>query len=137
LIANLGGRLKPGAGEFVNSFGREALITYGFPMIVFVFAIVPILNFTFSGHGGVGWFIAPLCFPYVILRMIIKTTKGSVSSRIWYKNFFKITIPTYLVIAYPLSWAATLSLRATFGLSIPTWKFFVLMISPVPWWYFT
>jgi hypothetical protein len=119
------------------SFWREVIRLYRFPMIMFGLAIVPGLNFTYSGHGGPSWFFVPLCFPWVIARILIKIAKGSEASSRWYKSFFKITIPSYIAIALPLSWAAATSIRMTFGFPISSWTFFALMVSPFPWWYFT
>ena len=119
------------------SFWREVIRLYRFPMVMFVLAIVPGLNFTYSGHGGPSWFFVPLCFPWVIARILIKIAKGSEASSRWYKSFFKITIPSHIAISLPLSWAAVTSIRMAFGLPISTWTFFALMVSPFPWWYFT
>ena len=119
------------------SFWREVIRLYRFPMIMFGLAIIPGLNFTYSGHGGPCWFIAPMCFPWVIVRILIKIAKGSEASSRWYKSFFKITIPSYIAIALPLSWAAATSIRVSFGLPISTWTFFAFMVSPFPWWYFS
>jgi hypothetical protein len=115
---------------------RELIRTYGFAIVMFALAIVPVLNFTYSGHGGISWLLVPLCFPYVILRALINITTGSDSSRRWYKRFFFVTIPLYVVLALPLSWAATTSIRSSFGLPVSTWSFFGIMVSPFPWWYF-
>jgi hypothetical protein len=120
----------------VPSFWREVIKLYGFPMGMFALAIVPALNFTYSGHGGISWFLVPLCFPSVVLRALIRVTKGSEPSRRWYKSFFRVTIPAYIGLALPLSWAAAVSIRMTFGLQISTWSFFAIMASPFPWWYF-
>jgi hypothetical protein len=120
-----------------RTLGTEILRVYGFPMLTFAFAMVPVLNFTFSGHGGPGWFVAPLCFPSVILQAVLKTTRGTQDARAWYKKFFAITIPAYVAFAYPLSWIATKSIGMTFGLRIEVWKFFAIMVSPFPWWYLT
>ena|SRR5215467_2324016 len=116
---------------------REVIRAYSFPIVMFMLAIIPVLNFTYSGHGGPSWMILPLCFPWVALRAILKITKGSKESRNWFKTFYTITLPTYIALALPFSWAATTSLRATFGLTVSTWMFFAIMVSPVPWWYFT
>jgi len=120
-----------------RSFGGEILRAYGFPMLMFALASIPVLNFTFSGHGGPGWFLAPLSFPSVILQAVLRITKGTQDVRAWYKKFFKITIPAYVAVAYPLSWVATKSIGMTFGLRIAAWKFFAIMASPFPWWYLT
>ena len=119
------------------NFWREVIKVYSFPLVMFALAIVRGLNFTYSGHGGISWFFVPLCLPLVIVRLLIKIAKGSEGSRSWYKSFFKITIPSYIAIALPLSWAAATSIRMTFDLPISTWTFYALMVSPFPWWYFT
>ena len=119
------------------NFWREVIKVYSFPLVMFALAIVPGLNFTYSGHGGISWFFVPPCLPLVIVRLLIKIAKGSEGSRSWYKSFFKITIPSYIAIALPLSWAAATSIRMTFDLPISTWTFYALMVSPFPWWYFT
>jgi hypothetical protein len=93
---------------------REVVGTYGFPIVMFALAIIPGFNFTYSGHGGISWFVVPLCFPWVVLRALIKIVKGSEASRTWYKGFFKITIPSYIALALPLSWAATTSISNDF-----------------------
>ena len=67
----------------------------------------------------------------------MKIAKGPEACRGWYKGFFKKTIPSYIAISLPLSWAAATSIRTTFGLPISTWTFYALMVSPFPWWYFT
>jgi len=117
------------------SFGREVASVYGFPLVMFVLAIVPGLNFSYSGHGGISWLLVPLCSPWVVLRVLIKTLKASGESRRWYVRFFKITLPSYVAIALPLSWAATTVIRLTYGLEVSTWMFFADMVSPYPWWY--
>jgi hypothetical protein len=122
---------KPG-----RSIWREVIRVYGFATVMFAAAIIPVLNFTYSGHGGISWFLVPLCFPYVVVRAAIGMTTASEAARHWYKRFFAITIPVYILLAVPLSWAATTSFRYTFGLQISTWSFFAIMASPFPWWYF-
>ena len=106
-------------------------------MAMFVLAIVPGLNFTYSGHGGLSWFLIPLCFPSVIVRIFVKIARGSEASHKWYKSFFKTTVPSYIAVSLPLSWTAATSIRMTLGLPISTWSFYALMVSPFPWWYFT
>jgi hypothetical protein len=117
-------------------FWREVLREYRFPIIMYTLAIVPGLNFTYSGHGGFAWFIAPLCFPWVIVRILIKIGRGPGTSSQWYKKFFKVTVPAYVAVSLPLSLLAVTSLRMAFGLEVSTWAFFALMVSPFPWWYF-
>jgi hypothetical protein len=127
----------PAEGNAPPNLWLEIIKIYFFPMAMFALAIIPGLNFTYSGHGGISWFLVPLCFPWVIVRILIKIAKGSEASSKWYKSFLKITVPSYIAIALPLSWAAATSIRMTFGLPISAWSFFAIMVSPFPWWYFT
>ena len=133
-----GGLARREAGSLASSgpsLWREIARTYGFPFIMFALAIVPGMNFTYSGHGGIAWFFIPLCFPYIVVRGIIKLVAARGGSFAWYARFFALTIPSYVVLAYPLSWAATTSLQRTFGLEVPCSSFWAIMISPVPYWY--
>ncbi len=62
---SLGATSAASAGRSPSpSFWREVMRVYGFPMVMFALAIVPGLNFTYSGHGGPSWFFVPLCFPW-------------------------------------------------------------------------
>ena len=79
----------------------------------------------------------PLVFSSVIVRILMKIANGSEASSQWYKNFFKLTIPSYIALSLPLSLAAVTSMRMSFGLHVSVWTFFADMISPFPWWYFT
>jgi hypothetical protein len=123
--------------NFGGRFWREVAATYGFALVMFALAIIPSLNSSYSGHGGSSWLLMPLCFPWAIARILFRIGLGTDESRAWYKSFCKISLPAYMVIALPLSWAAATSIHATFGLEVSTWSFYVLMVSPAPWWYFT
>lgn len=78
-------------------FWREAVAAYGFAFVMFAIAIIPGLNFTYSGHGGFSWLLIPLCFPYVVLRAAIKIVQGAEDRRKWYSGFYKVTIPCYVL----------------------------------------
>jgi hypothetical protein len=123
--------------NFGGRFWREVAATYGFALVMFALAIIPVLNFSYSGHGGPSWLLAPLCFPWAIGRILFGIGRGTGESRSWHKSFAKVTIPLYLLIALPLSRAAATSIHATFGLEVSAWGFYALMVSPVPWFFFT
>jgi hypothetical protein len=129
--------MKPNERNVYPSFSREVAGVYGFPLAMFALAIIPGLNFTYSGHGGISWFIVPWCAPWVLIRAIVKTLKARGEMRGWYIRFFKITIPSYVAMSLPLSWVATTALKLTYGSEFSTWKFFADMVSPFPWWYFS
>jgi hypothetical protein len=128
--------VNPSDGISDPVFRREIFRAFGFPMLMFALAIIPGLNITYSGHGGICWFLAPLCFPWVVLRAAMRIMRAAPASRAWYLRFYAITIPSYIALALPLSWAATTSIRMTFGLSLSAWSFLAIMVSPIPWWYF-
>jgi hypothetical protein len=90
-----------------------------------------------TGDGGFAWFVAPLCFPWIAFRALLKLTLSGQPRRRRYKRFYLATLPCYLVLALPLSWAATASIQATFGLPVSPWFFYGVMVSPFPWYYFT
>ena len=115
---------------------RELAWTYTFPLVMVSAAIVPGCNYTYSGHGGFSWFVVPFCFPYVVARAFVKCFRGHAQHRAWFRRFFLITIPSYAVLALPLSWAAAWSIEHTFGLPIPSWAFFAVLVSPFPWYFF-
>lgn len=121
----------------VPIFWREPFRTYFFPIVLFALAVIPGLNFLYSGHGGIAWVFLPLCGPWVLLRIILKTARGSQESRNLYKRFYKITVPLYIVLALPLSLAAATSIRMSFGLQVSLWEFYAIVVSPFPWWYFS
>ena len=116
---------------------REIKNTFAFPFVMFALAIIPGLNFVYSGHGGIAWFLIPLCCPYVLGSAIVKLAKAQRPALAGYIRFYAIAILGYVVVALPLSWAATASLRSTFGLQVPVLHFWAIMISPFPYWYFS
>lgn len=116
---------------------QEVRRVYGFPLTMFGLAIVPGLNFSYSGRGGPCWFLIPLSFPYILVFVIIRLFTVRIERFLWFRNFFAVTIPLYIGLAFPLSAAATYSLQHTFGPTIPVWTFMKVMISPFPFWYFS
>jgi hypothetical protein len=118
------------------SFFRTVVGVYGFSFVMLALAIVPGLNFTYSGHGGPSWFFIPLCGPWVTLRALYKIWHASGTIRKWYVWFFKVTLPAYVAGSLALSWVAAMSLQWTYGSKFAVRGFFLDMVSPIPLWYF-
>ena len=117
-----------------RSYVLEAWITYAFPMAMFALAISPTTNFLYSGHGGPAWFFVPFCFPYILLRAALKTMRGPKEVRRWYRIFFGVSTPLYILLALPLSWVGMTSIRSSYGLDVSPWSFFAIMVaSPFSW----
>jgi hypothetical protein len=54
------------------SFFRTVIGVYGFSFVMLSLAVLPGLNFAYSGHRGLAWFFIPLCGPWVVLRALYK-----------------------------------------------------------------
>ena len=122
--------------DLYPSFFRTVVGVYGFSFVMLALAIVPGLNFTYSGHGGPSWFFIPLCGPWVTLRALDKIWHASGTIRKWYVWFFKVTLPAYVAGSLALSWVAAMSLQWTYGSKFAVRGFFLDMVSPIPLWYF-
>ena len=115
----------------------EVCCAYAFPAAMFAAAIIPGCNASYSGHGGVSWLVIPLCFPVVLVRALMRCFKGRPEAQAWYKRFYRWSMPAYLAIAWPLSWVSVTSIDHAFGLKVSSLDFYLTMVSPFPWWYFT
>ena len=115
-----------------SPFIRELLRAYGFPAIMIAAAIIPGCNRTYSGHGGISWLVIPLCCPYILVRALILCIRGGTQSRSWYRRFYALTIPSYVILALPLSWAAAASIQHKFGLHLHPLAFFMLNGVTIP-----
>lgn len=118
------------------SFFRTVVGVYGFSFVMLLLAVLPGLNFAYSGHGGLAWFFIPLCGPWVTLRAVYKIWQASGTIRKWYLWFFKVTLPAYIAGSLILSWLAAMALQSTYGSRFPVRGLFLDMVSPIPLWYF-
>jgi hypothetical protein len=110
-------------------YGRAILGTYGFACFMGLAGVIPGCNFSYSGHGGPAWFILPFVFPYALFRIGYGIYCGG-PNREFYLGFAKITLPVYIVVAYLLSYFASMSIKSTFGLIVEELDFFKLMLVP-------
>jgi hypothetical protein len=131
-----------GEPKMQKKYWQESLRAYGFPMAMIAVAIIPgfVQHIFYSGHGGFGWLILPLCTPLVFLRAGFKLLRGPLDSRRWFRKFYLVTFPIYVIAAIPLSFIAMFSLRAWLGGDDPLWKdaliFWGMLVSPFPWFFF-
>jgi hypothetical protein len=79
------------------SFFRTVIGVYGFSFVMLSLAVLPGLNFAYSGHRGLAWFFIPLCGPWVVLRALYKIWHATGTTRKWYLWFFKVTLPAYTI----------------------------------------
>ncbi|SRR6266566_3963484 len=110
---------------------RLGIRVYGFPAAMVLIGLVPVVNaFAYSGHGGPAWLALPLTFPYVLLRLGLAYFRSNPLDRARVRRFGIISVPTYVVVSAPLSWAATYSINTWLGTSLPWTQFWAVMLLP-------
>ena len=105
---------------------------YGFPALMILVGLVPILNaLAYSAHGGLAWLALPFTFPYVLLRLGLAYSRRKPSDRHRIRRFAIVSVPAYVAVTAPLSWAATYSINSWAGTSLPWIQFWGMMLLPV------
>ncbi|KRT68057.1 MAG: hypothetical protein XU15_C0031G0004 [candidate division NC10 bacterium CSP1-5] len=113
-------------------FSTLAAQVYGFPAYMVLVGVIPIVNaFFYSSHGGIGWLVLPFTFPYVLVRLGIALWRSHPSNRRRLGRFATLSIPGYIALTAPLSWAATYSINSWLGTSLHWTQFWALMLLPV------
>jgi hypothetical protein len=111
---------------------RIAAAFIGLPSILVGMACVPGLNaLIFSGHGGPGWLVLPLCFPVLLVnmyRLVIRPARRAGISP--WRRSAAISV-TYLVLAYPFAVLAEHRITKDSGLPITGRAFYRLMTFPI------
>ena len=105
---------------------RIGVALIGLPAVLVNMACVPVLNFFFSGHGGLGWLALPCCFPVLLLnmyRLVIKPARRAGISP--WRRSVAISV-AYLVLAYPFAVLAEHRITNYFGLPIADRLFYRL-----------
>jgi hypothetical protein len=111
---------------------RIATVLIGLPSILVGMACVPFLNLVaFSGHGGLGWFVLPLCFPLLMVntyRLVVRPARRAGISP-WRRS--AAIVIAYLVLAYPFAVLAEHRITKYLGLPIADRTFYRLMTFPI------
>jgi hypothetical protein len=104
----------------------------GLPTVLVAIACVRGLNLLmFSGHGGPGWLMLPLCFPILLVnvyRLVIRPLRRTGISP--WRRSAAISI-AYLVLAYPFAVLAEHRITKDLGLPIADRAFYRLMTFPI------
>ena len=110
---------------------RVAAAVIGLPLGLVGMACVPGLNvLIFSGHGGPGWLVLPLCFPVLLLNTYRRVVRPAREKRSAWRRFAAISV-AYLVFAYPFAVVAEHRITKDSGLPIADRTFYRLMTFPV------
>jgi len=105
---------------------------YGFPAYMVLVGVIPIVNvFFYSSRSGIGWLVLPFTFRYVLVRLGIALWRSNPSNRRQLRQFATLSIPGYVALTAPLSWAATYSINSWLGISVHWTQFWAMMLLPV------
>lgn len=102
------------------------------PVIVFLLlGCVPILSlFLWSAHGGVGWLLLPLCFPYVLIRLAILVAKAG-AERARALKMAAVALAAYILFAYPTTRFTEMYVNRSIGPFLQVGTLFRLAVFPI------
>jgi hypothetical protein len=119
-----------------NSIG-QAFVAYPLPLIMAVFAWVPFDMFRgilFSAHGGLGWLLLLLSFPWLLVRATVLCASGPVEDRSRRRRaaLFIVAgyVPISLLCAYSLMRALNPPLTNTLKTILPFLYFPAALLLP-------
>jgi len=108
------------------------LSVLAFPVSVLLLGCVPGLSWlVWSGHGGFGWLLLPLCFPYILIRLAVVVWRSEPSERVQKLKFAAVCAFLYLLVAYPTTGYTEHYINSTIGPFIQRGTLFRLAIFPV------
>jgi hypothetical protein len=111
---------------------RPFLRVLVFPVGLLILGCIPVISwFVWSGHGGFGWFLLPLCFPYMIVRLTILIWRAEPSARKKGVSKAAAVIAAYILLAYPATLYTEYYIGSTIGNFIQKGMLFRLAIFPV------
>jgi len=123
--------MPPDARVAKLSFAKLALQVYWFPSCMLLIGLIPLVNaFAYSLHGGVGWLALPFTLPFVLVRLGIAYWRSGDPLRRRVMRFAAVSLPIYVIVTAPLSWAATHSISSWLGTTLRWNQFWSLMLMP-------
>jgi hypothetical protein len=103
-----------------------------FPACILILGCIPRVSFfVWSGHGGIGWILLPICFPYLIVRLTILVWKTEASTRKNAAGLAAAILAGYVVLAYPITRYTEHYVNSAIGNFIQEGTLFRLAIFPV------
>ena len=101
-----------------------------FAILMACVAIVPGLNFLYSGHGGLAWMFLPLAFPIALIQYAREYVATRKPDRPAKARLIGQTFLVYAVASLLASATAVFSIQQTFGLPIPVLEFWSMFFFP-------
>jgi hypothetical protein len=108
---------------------RAVLSTYGCAAVLTAVAFIPGLNHFYTGKGGLGWLVLPIALPWALARIGLGLRHGGETRQFWL-GFAKVSLPAYLVVAWPVSMAAARVLSLTLGYHVADGFFYAMLTMP-------
>jgi hypothetical protein len=112
------------------SLARLAVRVYVFPAVMAIIAIMPGLNFLYSGHGGPAWLLLPFAFPVTLAKPIMAVRAADAAERPRVRRFVVQSLGAYALVSFGVAHAAAASVRFSFGLDVNPMTFWALFLSP-------
>ena len=109
---------------------KLVISAYGFALVMAVIAVVPGLNYLYSGHGGPAWLLLPFVFPVALVRLYLAVRHAPVEKKPFVKRFAWLTVIAYLPLSLVASYLGVASIERTFGLPVQTMTMWGLFIFP-------
>ena len=103
-----------------------------YPVGLLIAGCIPVISwFVWSGHGGFGWILLPICFPYVIVRLLILIWRTEPIARKAAVSKAAAIIAAYILLAYPATFYTEHYINSTIGNFIQKGTLFRLAIFPI------
>jgi hypothetical protein len=103
-----------------------------FPVGLLILGCIPVISwFVWSGHGGFGWILLPVCFPYMIVRLTILIWRTEPTARKTAARKAAATVAAYFLFAYPATLYTEYYISSTIGNFIQKGTLFRLAIFPI------
>jgi hypothetical protein len=103
-----------------------------FPVGLLILGCIPVISwFVWSGHGGFGWILLPICFPYLIVRLTILIWGTEPNARKTAVRLAAAVVAAYILFAYPATLYTEHYISSTIGNFIQKGTLFRLAIFPI------
>jgi hypothetical protein len=105
---------------------------FGVPVALLILGCVPGASLVlYSRHGGLGWLLLPLCFPYIALMLAIENWKLPAPERARGTATAITGVLLYMLVAYPLGRMSERYIKATIGLPLLPGTVFIQATFPL------
>ncbi len=109
---------------------RQFVKAHFFAILMACLAIIPGLNYLYSGHGGPAWIFLPLAFPIALIQYAREYFGTPMPDRSSKAKSIGQTFLVYAAASLVASATGVISIQHTFGLPIPVFEFWSMFFFP-------